>query len=72
MTRRRAASVAALGCFLFALCILPAFAQFTANIQGVIQDQSGAGVGKAQISLSTRARELRKPQLLILLAITAL
>jgi hypothetical protein len=51
MTQRRAAFVAALMCSLFALWVVPAFAQFTANIQGVIQDPSGAGVAKAQIIL---------------------
>lgn len=51
MTQRRAAVVAALMCSLFALWAVPAFAQFTANIQGVVQDPSGAGVAKAQIIL---------------------
>ncbi len=51
MAQRRAAFVAALMCSLFALWVVPAFAQFTANIQGVIQDPSGAGVAKAQIDL---------------------
>ncbi|HET6181857.1 MAG TPA: TonB-dependent receptor [Candidatus Sulfotelmatobacter sp.] len=32
-----------------------AFAQFTASIQGVVQDQSGAGVGKATIQLRNTA-----------------
>ena len=55
MTQRRAAFVAALMCSLFALWAVPAFAQFTANIQGVIQDPSGAGVAKAQIILVNTA-----------------
>jgi hypothetical protein len=55
MTQRRAAFVAALMCSLFALGAVPAFAQFTANIQGVIQDPSGAGVAKAQIILVNTA-----------------
>ena len=50
MTQRRAA-FAALMCSLFAVWVVPAFAQFTANIQGVIQDPSGAGVARAQIIL---------------------
>jgi hypothetical protein len=50
MTQRRAA-FAVLVCSLLALWVVPAFAQFTANIQGVIQDPSGAGVAKAQIVL---------------------
>src|SRR5579871_1514107 len=32
-----------------------AFAQFTASIQGVVQDQSGAGIGKATVQLSNIA-----------------
>ncbi|HEX3891437.1 MAG TPA: TonB-dependent receptor [Terracidiphilus sp.] len=51
MAQRRAAFIAALMCSLLALWSVPAFAQFTANIQGVIQDTSGAGVAKAQIVL---------------------
>src|ERR1035441_5534982 len=50
MAQRRAA-FAALMCSLLALWVVPAFAQFTANIQGVIQDPSVAGVAKAQIIL---------------------
>lgn len=38
-------------CCLVGLWGVPAFAQFTASIQGVIQDSSGAGVAKAQIAL---------------------
>ena len=51
MTRRRAAFIGALMCSLFALWVVPAYAQFTANIQGVIQDPSGATVAKAKIVL---------------------
>jgi hypothetical protein len=51
MTQRRAAFVGALMCSLLALWVVPAFAQFTANIQGVIQDPSGAAVAKAKIVL---------------------
>jgi hypothetical protein len=36
---------------LFALWVVPAYAQFTANIQGVIEDPSGATVAKAKIVL---------------------
>ncbi len=35
----------------FALSTIPCFAQFTASIQGVVQDQSGAAVSKASITL---------------------
>lgn len=54
MARRRAISVA-LMCALFTIGIFPAFAQFTANVQGVVQDATGAGVAKAQISLINSA-----------------
>ncbi|MGA7107228.1 MAG: TonB-dependent receptor [Terracidiphilus sp.] len=60
MTQRRAAFVAALMCSLFALWAVPAFAQFTANIQGVIQDPSGAGVAKAQIILVNTATGIQQ------------
>jgi hypothetical protein len=45
-------------CFAFILSCLfvtTAFAQFTASIQGVVQDPSGAGVGKATITLTNVA-----------------
>lgn len=51
MTRRRAAFIGALMWSLFALWVVPAYAQFTANIQGVIEDPSGATVAKAKIVL---------------------
>jgi Carboxypeptidase regulatory-like domain len=51
MTRRRAAFIGAMMWSLFALWVVPACAQFTANIQGVIQDPSGATVAKAKIVL---------------------
>jgi hypothetical protein len=60
MALRRAARVVALICSLLALWAVPAFAQFTANIQGVIQDPSGAGVAKAQINLVNSATGVRK------------
>ena len=71
MARRRAAFVAALMCSLFALWVVPAFAQFTANIQGVVQDPSGAGVAKAQIDLVNTGTGVNSLRLLIPLAITA-
>ena len=45
-------------CFISVLCCLlagSAFAQFTASIQGIVQDQSGAAVAKATIHLVNRA-----------------
>jgi len=51
MRQRRAAFIGALMYSLFALWVVPAFAQFTANIQGVIQDPTGAAVAKAKIVL---------------------
>src|SRR3954471_18312700 len=38
-------------CALFVLFTASMFAQFTANIQGVVQDQSAAGVAKASVQL---------------------
>ena len=52
MRQRRAAIIAALMCCLIGFWGVPAFAQFTASIQGVIQDSSGAGVAKAEIILA--------------------
>jgi len=43
--------LAALTVLSFALWAIPAIAQFTASIQGVVQDQSGAGVAKATLTL---------------------
>ncbi len=51
MARRRISPLATLLALLFGLSTLPCFAQFTANIQGVVQDQSGAAVPKASITL---------------------
>ena len=60
MAPRRAALVVALVCSLFTLLAVPVFAQFTANIQGLIQDPSGAGVAKAQITLVNSATGVKK------------
>ena len=60
MAQRRTAFVAALVCTLIAIWVVPASAQFTANIQGVIQDPSGAGVAKAQIFLVNTATGVQK------------
>ncbi len=46
-------------CALFLLAT-PIFAQFTASIQGVVQDQSGAGVAKASIQLVNIATGVTK------------
>ena len=51
MARFRRFRAAASLCALFVLFTASLFAQFTANIQGVVQDQSGAGVAKASIQL---------------------
>jgi hypothetical protein len=37
--------------FLFLSLSTAAFAQFTSSVQGVVQDPSGAGVGKANVEL---------------------
>jgi len=53
---RRSVFRAAVALFAFnALLAVPVFAQFTASIQGVIQDQTGADVGKAAITLENTA-----------------
>jgi Carboxypeptidase regulatory-like domain len=51
MARFRRFRAAASLCALFVLFTASLFAQFTANIQGVVQDQSGAGVAKASVQL---------------------
>ena len=51
MARRRIFPLSALLFALFVFSTLPCFAQFTASIQGVVQDQSGAAVSKASITL---------------------
>ncbi len=58
--QRRAALLAALTGAFLALWVVPAWAQFTANIQGVIQDPSGAGVAKAQVLLVNSATGVQK------------
>ena len=55
MVRRKVFYLVAFVCSLFALSVVPAFAQFTAGIQGVVQDPTGAGVAKAQIQLVNTA-----------------
>lgn len=60
MAQRKAALVVALMCSLLTLWVVPAFAQFTANIQGVVQDPSGAGVARAQITLVNSATGVKK------------
>ena len=47
-------------CALSSFWRLPCFAQFTASIQGVVQDQSGAGVAKASIQLVNIATGVTK------------
>jgi hypothetical protein len=59
MSRRRVLYLAISLCSL-ALWAIPAFAQFTANIQGIVQDPTGAGVVKARIELRNLATAERK------------
>jgi hypothetical protein len=47
-------------CPLFLLLTAPLFAQFTASIQGVVLDQSGAGVAKASMQLVNTATNVTK------------
>jgi hypothetical protein len=51
MARFRRFRATASLCALAVLLTAPMFGQFTASIQGVVQDQSGAGVAKASIQL---------------------
>src|SRR3954452_22219427 len=51
MARFRRYRATASLCALFVLFTACLFAQFTANMQGVVQDQSGAGVAKASVKL---------------------
>jgi hypothetical protein len=51
MPRRRMSRFIAMLCGLLVVFALPCFAQFTASIQGVVQDQSGADVSKASVEL---------------------
>jgi hypothetical protein len=60
MARRRLFPLFALLSALFVLSTLPSFAQYTANIQGVVLDQSGAGVPKASINLMNVATSATK------------
>ena len=60
MPLRRVFHLATLLCSFLALLAMPAFAQFTASIQGVVQDPTGAGIAKAQIALVNVATGVRK------------
>ena len=60
MVQSRMSHVATFVCSLLALCVVPAFAQFAAGIQGVVQDPTGAGVAKAQIQLVNTATGVKK------------
>jgi len=51
MARCRLSKWATLLCCLVGLVALPAGAQFTANVQGIVQDSTGAAVPKAQLRL---------------------
>lgn len=51
MGRQRIFRLSILLCVLFTFSTLPLLAQFTAGLQGVVQDQTGAGVPKATIQL---------------------
>ena len=55
MVQRKVSVVATLVCSMLAFWVVPAFAQFTASIQGAVQDTSGASVAKAQINLVNNA-----------------
>src|ERR1035437_3523609 len=60
MVQRKVSVVATLVCSMLAFWGVPAFAQFTASIQGAVQDTSGASVAKAQINLINIATGVTK------------
>ncbi len=60
MARRRMSCRLALLCLMLALAAAPALAQFTASIQGVVQDPTGAGVANATIHLTNVATGVSK------------
>ena len=51
MAHRRVSRWASFLYSLFGLIAFPAFAQFTGNVQGVVQDSTGAIVAKAELRL---------------------
>ena len=55
MLRRRLCHFTLVLCGLSAVFAVPAFAQFTASIQGIVQDQSGADVPNAKVQLVNSA-----------------
>src|SRR5215469_11551716 len=60
MSRRRILRLLAVSCGLLGALTLPCVAQFTANIQGIVQDQSGAAVPKASVTLVNTATNDQK------------
>lgn len=60
MARFRRFGRSAALCALLVLLAAPVFAQFTASIQGEVQDQSGAGVAKATLQLVNVATGVTK------------
>src|SRR5579863_6750682 len=60
MAQFRRFCVVATLCALLIMLTAPIFAQFTASIQGEVQDQSGAGVAKANLQLVNVATGVRK------------
>ncbi|HZP04189.1 MAG TPA: TonB-dependent receptor [Terracidiphilus sp.] len=59
MARRHVSFLTALVWSLCVLSSVPVFAQFTASIQGVVLDPTGAGVAKAQVELVNTATGVR-------------
>lgn len=60
MARFRRIRATAFLCALVVFLTAPLFGQFTANVQGVVQDQSGAGVAKASIQLTNVGTDVKK------------
>jgi hypothetical protein len=55
MVQRKVSFVATFVCSLLVFWVVPARGQFTASIQGTVQDTSGASVAKAQVNLVNTA-----------------
>jgi hypothetical protein len=45
-------------CFLLLLTAVPTFAQYTANIQGIVEDPTAAGIGNAKVDLVNVATQV--------------
>jgi len=62
MVQRKVSFVATFVCSLLVFWVVPARGQFTASIQGTVQDTSGANVAKAQVNLVNTATGFQTPR----------